>query len=245
MHEQQDPTSANVHRWLTPREFGERFGASHQAVRAVSRWLRAAGCQVRRYHGGQLVGCLSGTIPEVPSALRRHVAGTVTERDALELVPRLGPIRFRPMSVIQGAFYFSPTEFARVYGLETLQGQGLDGAGQKIGILSLSGVDPDDVGAFRDYFGLPTATITQVGLPPVGGAREIEGILDVTWSGALAPAAEIIVAAGDERTLFGAIGYFSGWVGQGLNRAPGAGLWLDRIAGGVFITLGLKLIVWS
>ncbi|TAN69782.1 MAG: LysE family translocator, partial [Magnetospirillum sp.] len=45
--------------------------------------------------------------------------------------------------------------------------------------------------------------------------------------------------------LFGAIGYFSGWVGQGLNRAPGAGLWLDRIAGGVFITLGLKLIVWS
>ena len=45
--------------------------------------------------------------------------------------------------------------------------------------------------------------------------------------------------------LFGAIGYFSGWVGQGLNRAPGAGRWLDRVAGGVFIALGVKLIVWS
>jgi threonine/homoserine/homoserine lactone efflux protein len=43
--------------------------------------------------------------------------------------------------------------------------------------------------------------------------------------------------------LFGAIGYFSGWVGQGLNRAPGIGTWLDRIAGGVFIALGVKLIV--
>ena len=43
--------------------------------------------------------------------------------------------------------------------------------------------------------------------------------------------------------LFGAIGYFSGWVGQGLNRSPGAGMWLDRIAGGIFIALGIKLIV--
>lgn len=45
--------------------------------------------------------------------------------------------------------------------------------------------------------------------------------------------------------LFGTIGYFSGLVGQGLNRAPGAGRWLDRVAGGVFIALGVKLIAWS
>ena len=45
--------------------------------------------------------------------------------------------------------------------------------------------------------------------------------------------------------VFGAIGYFSGWVGQGLNRAPAAGRWLDRIAGGVFIVLGVRLIAWS
>ena len=45
--------------------------------------------------------------------------------------------------------------------------------------------------------------------------------------------------------LFGAIGYFSGWVGQALNRAPGAGRWLDRIAGGIFIALGIKLMAWS
>jgi len=43
--------------------------------------------------------------------------------------------------------------------------------------------------------------------------------------------------------IFGLLGYFSGAVGQWLNRTPRAGLWLDRIAGAVFIGLGLRLIV--
>ncbi|MGB7480019.1 MAG: LysE family translocator [Burkholderiaceae bacterium] len=43
--------------------------------------------------------------------------------------------------------------------------------------------------------------------------------------------------------LFGLLGYFSGAVGQWLNRTPRAGIWLDRIAGTVFVALGLRLIV--
>ncbi|CAA7616178.1 LysE family translocator [Magnetospirillum sp. SS-4] len=42
--------------------------------------------------------------------------------------------------------------------------------------------------------------------------------------------------------LFGLIGWFSGWVGQGLNRTPAIAAWLDRVAGGIFIALGVKLI---
>jgi threonine/homoserine/homoserine lactone efflux protein len=42
--------------------------------------------------------------------------------------------------------------------------------------------------------------------------------------------------------LFGLLGYFAGGVGAWLNRRPSAGLWLDRLAGMVFIGLGLKLI---
>ena len=43
--------------------------------------------------------------------------------------------------------------------------------------------------------------------------------------------------------LFGLLGYFSGHVGRWLNRNAQAGLWLDRIAGTVFVGLGLKLII--
>jgi threonine/homoserine/homoserine lactone efflux protein len=43
--------------------------------------------------------------------------------------------------------------------------------------------------------------------------------------------------------LFGMLGFFSGAVGRWLNRKPQAGMWLDRAAGGIFIALGLKLLV--
>jgi threonine/homoserine/homoserine lactone efflux protein len=43
--------------------------------------------------------------------------------------------------------------------------------------------------------------------------------------------------------LFGLLGYFSGSIGQWLNRTPRAGMWLDRVAGAVFVGLGLRLIV--
>ena len=43
--------------------------------------------------------------------------------------------------------------------------------------------------------------------------------------------------------IFGLLGYFSGTIGQWLNRTPRAGMWLDRVAGLVFVGLGLRLIV--
>ena len=43
--------------------------------------------------------------------------------------------------------------------------------------------------------------------------------------------------------LFGLLGYFSGHVGQWLQRNERAGLWLDRVAGTIFVGLGLRLIV--
>lgn len=43
--------------------------------------------------------------------------------------------------------------------------------------------------------------------------------------------------------MFGLLGYFAGQVGRWLNRNANAGLWLDRLAGTIFVGLGLKLMV--
>ena len=43
--------------------------------------------------------------------------------------------------------------------------------------------------------------------------------------------------------LFGLIGAFSGVIGEQLKRRPRLAVWLDRVAGTVFVGLGLKLIV--
>lgn len=43
--------------------------------------------------------------------------------------------------------------------------------------------------------------------------------------------------------LFCLLGFFSGGVGAWLTRKPSAGLWLDRLAGVVFVALGVRMIV--
>lgn len=42
--------------------------------------------------------------------------------------------------------------------------------------------------------------------------------------------------------IFGAVGWSAGQVGRWLARRPAAGAWLDRLAGGIFIALGARLI---
>ncbi|RLJ62117.1 LysE family translocator [Sulfurisoma sediminicola] len=42
--------------------------------------------------------------------------------------------------------------------------------------------------------------------------------------------------------IFAAIGWFAGIIGQWLQRRPAIGAWLDRLAGGIFVLLGLRLI---
>lgn len=43
--------------------------------------------------------------------------------------------------------------------------------------------------------------------------------------------------------VFGAIGWFAGGVGERLQRRPHLGQWLDRVAGLVFVGLGLRLLL--
>lgn len=42
--------------------------------------------------------------------------------------------------------------------------------------------------------------------------------------------------------LFGLLGYFAGTIGAWLQRQPRAGLWLDRVAGTVFVGLGVRMV---
>jgi threonine/homoserine/homoserine lactone efflux protein len=52
-----------------------------------------------------------------------------------------------------------------------------------------------------------------------------------------------LVFAAQAALLFGLLGYFSGSVGLWLQRRARAGAWLDRLAGTIFVTLGVRMIV--
>ena len=44
--QQQDPSSKNYHRWLTPAQFADRFGPLQAQTAAVADWLRRMGLRV-------------------------------------------------------------------------------------------------------------------------------------------------------------------------------------------------------
>jgi hypothetical protein len=102
---QQDQTSSSFHTWLTPTQFGERYGVAAADLQKVSAWLESHGFQVQRVSAGGMVIEFSGTAgqieetfhtpihsyvvngeqhyanaadPEIPAALANVVAGIAT-----------------------------------------------------------------------------------------------------------------------------------------------------------------------
>jgi len=71
--EQQTLSSPNFHKWLTPQEFGQRFGPADADIQAVTDWLALQGLQVSRVAAGRTVIEFSGTAGLVRQALHTEI----------------------------------------------------------------------------------------------------------------------------------------------------------------------------
>ncbi|HSY92718.1 MAG TPA: S53 family peptidase, partial [Candidatus Binatus sp.] len=93
------------------------------------------------------------------------------------------------------AHFVAPGDQARIYDAEPLFSQGIKGKGVSIAIVSRTDINLSDVQTFRQAFGLPAKDPEFVinGVDPgnLQGGDELEADLDVEWSGAIAPAANI------------------------------------------------------
>ncbi len=61
LDEQQDSSSPNFHKWLSPDEFGRRFGPADADVQVVKQWLEGHGFQVTNITRGKTVLEFNGT----------------------------------------------------------------------------------------------------------------------------------------------------------------------------------------
>jgi len=61
MEEQQSKNSPNYHAWLTPEDFGKRFGPADADVQAVTDWLNSHGFQNIKVAKGRTAVEFSGT----------------------------------------------------------------------------------------------------------------------------------------------------------------------------------------
>jgi subtilase family serine protease len=71
--EQQDRTSANYHKWLTPAQYADRFGLSQNDMNRITSWLKAQGFVIQSIGGGRNTVKFSGTAAQVQNAFKAEI----------------------------------------------------------------------------------------------------------------------------------------------------------------------------
>jgi hypothetical protein len=184
LKQQQDPTSPNYHKWLTPMQFAERFGLSQHDLDQLTAWLRGQGFVIQSTAGGRNMVTFSGTAAAVQRAFhaeihRYNVNGEQHFANATPLmVPSafsgiiagihgINDFRMHPASHSrQGSGsdmhpdYYSGTTFPNLLApadLATIYNipSTLDGSGEAIAIIGRTDIFLADINDFRSGFGLP------------------------------------------------------------------------------------------
>lgn len=176
--QQQDKSSPEYHHWLTPEQFGERFGPSDADLQIVDAWLSSQGFQAIKNSNGRTLIDFSGNAglvraafhtemhrfvvngeehwanvsdPQIPAALAPVVAGVV----GLHNFP------LKPMHRVSGTFSRSKAS-GRVTPLFTFSG-GVCSLGTVLPTPACYAVGPSDFAAIYDLLPLWNAGIDGTG----------------------------------------------------------------------------------
>jgi pseudomonalisin len=177
-----DPASPDYHHWLTPEEYGQRFGISDSDLHAVTSWLERQGFTVDEVTAGRGSINFSGKVADVERAFKTPIRnyrdddGTIHHANAVDpQVPRaladivrgvvsLHNFPRHPMNVgfhrvpyyTSGtSHYIAPADFVKIYNVQPLYTAGINGTGQTIAIVGRTDIALADVQYFRSFFGLP------------------------------------------------------------------------------------------
>jgi subtilase family serine protease len=180
--DQQNPSSPNYHRWLTPEQFGERFGLTPNDLAKITGWLKSEGFTIHDVARGRHWITFSGTASQaahafhaeihsyaingrshyasatdvsVPAALASVVAG-VEGLDDFRLQPyyKKQALAVDPDYTTGSTHYLVPDDIATIYDIAPLYSAGIDGTGQQLVIIGQTDIDLADIRQFRKEFGL-------------------------------------------------------------------------------------------
>ena len=182
--DQQNPKSPSYHKWLTPADFGLRFGPTDQDIADASGWLKKFGFSIDEVGNGRMWINFSGDVQKVERAFQTNIRnyevdGKMHFANATDpSIPRalaglvqgvvsLHNFTTHPNSTASqlpsdftnagGAHFLAPGDFATIYNVKPLYNAvpPIDGTGQTIAIVGRTDINLTDVQFFRSFFGLP------------------------------------------------------------------------------------------
>jgi uncharacterized protein (TIGR03437 family) len=190
--DQQNPASADYHKWLTPEQYAGRFGASQNDVNRIAAWLRSQGfmvervarsrtwiefsgtaqqvqnafhTQIHRYLETGKLHYSNSTDPSIPAALSDIVLGLRGLND-FRLQPRYKLRGTGPRdTTAQGDHQMAPDDFATIYDVTPLYTAGINGTGQDLVVVGQTDINLSDILTFRSMFHLPAIKLQQILVP--------------------------------------------------------------------------------
>ncbi|MGA8089175.1 MAG: protease pro-enzyme activation domain-containing protein [Terracidiphilus sp.] len=199
---QQDPRSPQYHQWLSPEQFGARFGMAQSDMDKVQTWLQQQGFAIASVARGRNMIRFSGTAGQVEQAFQTqmhyfktngetHFAPATLLSVPTAIAPTIAAVRDlsdfkpRPMHISthraftsgqSGNVFFAPGDIAVTYDINPLYSPGgITGAGQSIAIVGQSAVLASDIEAFETAAGLPVKDPVMVLVPGSGASKVVAG----------------------------------------------------------------------
>ena len=181
--DQQDPSSANYHHWLTPEQYADRFGVSQADIDQIVAWLKqqnltvaaiarsrtwvafsgtagqvesAFGTEIHHYLAGGKVHFANATEPSIPAAFADVVSGLHGLNDFRMRPPQHAVRALNPnYNSSRGLHNIAPDDLAVIYDIQSLYSAGIDGTGQQIVVVGQTQIHLSDIEQFHSFFNLP------------------------------------------------------------------------------------------
>jgi Predicted protease len=181
--DQQNPASPHYHQWLTPEQFGARFGLSTSDLAIVKSWLSSHGLTIGAVAPSLNYITVSGTVAQIESVfgtsihsfsengqshisnitdptLPSVIAGIVGDISGLNDFKLRSRAAVRPQftSSISGGHFMAPGDLFTIYDINPLIQSGIKGDGITVAVMGQTDISTADVDAFRSASGLPART---------------------------------------------------------------------------------------
>ncbi len=82
LDDQQDRSSPQFHKWVTPEQFGQQFGPADSDIQAVTSWLQSHGFEIAQVSKGRTLIEFSGTAAQVQEAFHTSIQKYMVEGKA-------------------------------------------------------------------------------------------------------------------------------------------------------------------
>ncbi|MCY0894441.1 MAG: S53 family peptidase [Acidibacillus sp.] len=228
LHDQYTKGSSEYHQWLKPGEFTSKFGPSVAQYQTVMNYLQSSGLHIQKTYANRMLIDVTGNTKNIeqtfgvqignykvgsknfyapqssvklPTQVSSLISAVIGLSNYHQMHTHLIMKQTATAHQLTATSGYTPSQIETAYNYNPLYNEGINGSGVTIGILTADTYNSSDIATFDQAYGLPTPSVTDVNVDGTPSQINPETTLDLEWSSATAPGANVIMYEGANSSL--------------------------------------------